>query len=67
MRSELGLAFRIRAHDFELPLGKVAPYGVYDIAANHDWVSVGIDADTGAFVVESIQRWWQKLSADLAE
>jgi len=50
-----------------LPLGKVAPYGVYDIAANHDWASVGIDADTGAFVVESIQRWWQKLSADLAE
>ena len=49
-------------HDFELPeLGKVAPYGVYDIAANHGWVSVGIDADTGAFAVESIRRWWQKL------
>ena len=28
-------------------LGRVAPYGVYDIAANHGWVSVGIDADTG--------------------
>ena len=52
----------VRVHDFELPgLGKVAPYGVYDIAANHGWVSVGIDADTGAFAVESIRRWWQKL------
>lgn len=52
----------VRVHDFERPeLGKVAPYGVYDIAANHGWVSVGIDADTGAFAVESIRRWWQKL------
>ena len=52
----------VRVHDFELPeFGKVAPYGVYDIAANHGWVSVGIDADTAAFAVESIRRWWQKL------
>jgi hypothetical protein len=49
-------------HDFKLPeLGKVAPYGVYDIAANHGWVSIGVDADTAAFAVESIRRWWQKL------
>jgi hypothetical protein len=52
----------VRVHDFKVPeLGKVAPYGVYDIAANHRWVSVGIDADTAAFAVESIRRWWQKL------
>jgi hypothetical protein len=52
----------VRVHDFKIPeLGKVAPYGVYDIAANHGWVSVDIDADTGAFAVESIRRWWQKL------
>jgi len=52
----------VRVHDFMIPeLGKVAPYGVYDIAANHGWVSVGIDADTAAFAVESIRRWWQKL------
>ena len=52
----------LRVHDFKIPaLGKVAPYGVYDIAANHGWVSVGIDADTGAFAVESIRRWWYKL------
>ena len=52
----------VRVHDFKIPeLGKVAPYGVYDIAANHGWVSVGVDADTGAFAVESIRRWWYKL------
>jgi len=52
----------VRVHDFELPeLGKVAPYGVYDIAANHGWVSVGVDADTAAFAVESIRRWWYRL------
>jgi hypothetical protein len=52
----------VRVHDFKIPeLGKAAPYGVYDIAANQGWVSVGIDADTGAFAVESIRRWWHKL------
>lgn len=52
----------VRVHDFQIPeLGKVAPYGVYDIAANHGWVSVGISADTGAFAVETIRRWWYGL------
>jgi hypothetical protein len=52
----------VRVHDFKIPeLGRVAPYGVYDIAANHGWVSVGIDADTAAFAVESIRRWWYRL------
>jgi hypothetical protein len=52
----------VRVHDFEIKsLGKVAPYGVYDIAANDGWVNVGIDADTAAFAVESIRRWWQRL------
>jgi hypothetical protein len=53
---------QVRVHDFKLPeLGKVAPYGVYDIAANHGWINVGIDADTAAFAVESIRRWWYRL------
>ena len=52
----------VRVHDFEIKsLGKVAPYGVYDIAANEGWINVGIDADTAAFAVESIRRWWQRL------
>ena len=50
----------MRVHDFKIPeLGKVAPYGVYDIAANTGWVNVGIDHDTAAFAVESIRRWWR--------
>jgi hypothetical protein len=39
----------VRVHDFVIPeLGRAAPYGVYDIADNAGWVSVGIDHDTGA-------------------
>jgi hypothetical protein len=52
----------VRVHDFVIKeTGKVAPDGVYDIAANEGWVSVGIDHDTAAFAVESIRRWWNRL------
>jgi hypothetical protein len=52
----------VRVHDFIIPeLGKVAPYGVYDIAANTGWINLGIDHDTAAFAVESIRRWWHEL------
>jgi hypothetical protein len=52
----------VRVHDFVDPLlGKAAPYGVYDLAANQGWVSVGIDHDTAEFAVESIRRWWQQM------
>jgi hypothetical protein len=48
-----------RTHDFpDEQLGKAIPYGVYDLAANAGWVSVGTDHDTAAFAVESIRRWW---------
>lgn len=52
----------VRVHDFRIPeLGKVAPYGVYDITDNSGWVNVGIDHDTAAVAVESIRRWWNAL------
>ena len=52
----------VRVHDFAIPeLGKVAPYGVYDMAANAGWINLGIDHDTAAFAVESLRRWWQEL------
>jgi len=52
----------VRVHDFVLPdLGKVAPYGVYDIAANTGWINLGVTSDTAAFAVESIRRWWHEL------
>ena len=53
-----------KVHDFaDKKLGKVAPYGVNDIAANTGWVNVGTDADTGQFAVESIRRWWTTMGA----
>ncbi len=49
----------VRVHDFIIPeLGRANPYGVYDLAQNTGWVSVGTDHDTAAFAVESIRRWW---------
>ena len=57
---------RVRMHDFVIPeLGRVNPYGIYDLAANQAWVSVGTDHDTAAFAVESIRRWWQTMGAPL--
>jgi len=50
----------VKVHDFIDPaLGKANPYGVYDLAADTGWVSVGTDHDTAAFAVETIRRWWQ--------
>ncbi|MFG2045719.1 ISAzo13 family transposase [Dactylosporangium sp. NPDC048998] len=51
-----------RTHDFPSDsLGKVVPYGVYDLAADAGWVNVGTDHDTAAFAVESIRRWWNAI------
>jgi Rhodopirellula transposase DDE domain len=52
----------VSTHDFPDPrLGKAIPYGVYDLAENAGWVSVGIDHDTAPFAVESIRRWWRQM------
>ena len=52
----------VRVYDFiDKELGKANPYGVYDLAANEGWVSVGTDHDTAEFALESIRRWWQKM------
>ncbi|SIT59383.1 conserved hypothetical protein [Mesorhizobium prunaredense] len=49
----------VNVHDFVDPkLGRAAPYGVYDIADDKGWVSVGIDNDTAAFAVNAIRLWW---------
>jgi hypothetical protein len=52
----------VRVHDFKIPeLGRASPYGVYDIAGNTGWVSVGIDHDTASFAVNAIRRWWHSM------
>jgi hypothetical protein len=52
----------VKVHDFpDKKLGKAIPYGVYDLAHNEGWVSVGIDHDTARFAVASIGRWWREM------
>jgi hypothetical protein len=51
---------KVRDHDFPDPeLGMIVPYGIYDIAANRGFVSVGTSHDTAAFAVNAIRLWWQ--------
>jgi hypothetical protein len=53
---------RVNGHDFEdKKLGKVVPYGVYDVAANSAFVSVGITSDTAEFAVQSIRCWLERM------
>ena len=57
-----GAPQRVKVHDFvDKTLGKVVPYGVYDVAANEGWVSVGVTADTAEFAVQSIRTWHQRM------
>jgi len=52
----------VNVHDFIDPkLGRAIPYGIYDIADNKGWVSVGTDHDTASFAVHAISRWWLTL------
>ena len=54
----------VNVHDFvDKELGKVAPYGVYDLAANAAWVSVGVTADTAEFAVQSIRTWRDRMGS----
>ena len=56
---------RVQVHDFaDRALGenaKAIPYGIYDVANDEGWVSVGDVADTAEFAVESIRRWWNQM------
>jgi transposase len=62
----VGQAPRVRLYDFpDKALGKALPYGVYDLAKDQGWVSVGISHDTAEFAVATIRAWWQKLGESL--
>ncbi len=52
---------QVEVYDFIGEAGKAIPYGVYDVAANAAWVSVGRDHDTAAFAVATLHRWWQAM------
>ena len=50
---------QVNVHDFPEPeLGKIIPYGVYDVTSNNGWVNLGISHDTAEFAVSSIRQWW---------
>ena len=51
----------MKAYDFAGELGKVVPYGIYDVTFNTGWVSVGISHNTAEFAVKSIRTWWERL------
>jgi Rhodopirellula transposase DDE domain len=54
-----GNPIKVNTHDFpDSDLGKVAPYGIFDVFQNNGWVNVGISADTAQFAVHSIRQWW---------
>ena len=54
----------VRIHDFQdRRLGKAIPYGVYDLANNQGWVSVGIDHDTAYFATRTIRRWYEDMGS----
>ena len=57
--SQSGKPIEVKGHDFIYKtLGKVTPYGVYDIGDNSGWVSVGISSDTAQFAINTIRAWW---------
>lgn len=59
-----GEPIEVNAYDFiDKELGKAIPHGVYDIAHNEGWVSVGIDHDTAEFAVASIRKWWKMMGS----
>lgn len=56
----------VNVHDFaDKKLGKIVPYGVYDLTYNQGWVSVGINHDTAEFAVATIRRWWKRMGIRL--
>jgi hypothetical protein len=60
-----GCPEEVNMHDFLDPdKGRAAPYGIFDLAKNAGFVNVGISADTSAFAVESIRRWWLSMGKE---
>jgi hypothetical protein len=57
-----GAPEEVSTYDFpSLAEGKAIPYGVYDIADDSAWVSVGVDHDTSVFAVATIGQWWEQM------
>lgn len=60
-----GCPDEVKVHDFaDKELGKAIPYGVYDIASNAGWVSVGVDHDTAEFAVNAVRSWYASMGRE---
>jgi len=51
----------VLVHDFPNGTPKAVPYGVYDVARNEGFVSVGVSSDTAEFATMTIERWWNTM------
>jgi hypothetical protein len=58
-----GQPVRVNGHDFPTGVPKAIPYGIFDLAANDGFVSVGVDHDTAPFAVNAIRAWWYNVGA----
>jgi transposase len=58
-----GQPVQVNGHDFPTGVPKAIPYGVFDLAANEGFVSVGVDHDTASFAVNAIRTWWWRVGA----
>lgn len=57
-----GQPVTVKVYDFvDKTLGKVVPYGIYDMGRNEGFVNVGVSADTAEFAVNSIRKWWETM------
>jgi hypothetical protein len=52
---------KVLTYDFPNGVPKAVPYGVYDIARNTGWVSVGVSGDTAEFAAATVGRWWNEM------
>jgi hypothetical protein len=60
-----GKPVEVQGHDFPDPeVPKAVPYGIYDLANNEGYVSVGRSAETAQFAVASIRAWWEHLGRE---
>ena len=66
--AQKGTPIEVNTHDFpDKKLGKVVPYGIFDIGKNKGWVSVGISGDTAEFAVHTIRTWWYAMGKEIYE
>lgn len=60
-----GEPVQVSTYDFpHLADGKAIPYGIYDIADDSAWISVGVDHDTSGFAVATIEAWWEQIGKE---